>query len=85
LLEYSGNAQPAQAKVPTRCSLLSGLVKGRSVAASRSTAYCVAVRRFFHSASDRRQPGCASGRLPGLANSIGAAIIAPPKARPESR
>ena len=34
----SGSAQPAQAKVPLRCSSRSGLVNGRSVASSRSTA-----------------------------------------------
>ena len=33
----SGSPQPAQRKVPARFSLLSGLVKGRSVPWSRST------------------------------------------------
>ena len=49
--ENSGRSQPAQAKVPSRFSLSSGLVYGRSVAASRSTANWFGERSFFHSAS----------------------------------
>ena len=64
-------------------SFRAALVKGRSFAASRSTRNCIGVSRFAHSASVSRQPGSASGRLPGLANSIGAAISAPPSARPD--
>ena len=44
-------SQPAQVKVPGRCSFSSGLEKGISVPASRSTSYCAGVRRACHSAS----------------------------------
>src|SRR3546814_211777 len=71
--------------MPARCSSFSGLVKGRSVAASRSTLYWNGVSRFFHAASDSRQPGSASGRLPGLAKSSGAPTIAPARAMPPIR
>ena len=39
--ENRARSQPAQPKVPSRCSSSSGLVNGRSVAACRSTAYWV--------------------------------------------
>src|SRR5471030_1302383 len=51
--ENSGRSQPAQAKVPLRFSLLSGLVPARSVPCLRSTLYCSALRRLCHSASLR--------------------------------
>ena len=49
--ENSGRSQPAQAKMPARCSLSSGLVHGSSVPASRSTSYCAGVSSLRHSAS----------------------------------
>src|ERR1700689_1192402 len=44
-------AQPAHVKVPGRCSSLSGLLKGVSVDAVRSTAYCWGFRICRHWAS----------------------------------
>ena len=49
--ENSGRSQPAQAKVPARCSFSSGLVNGRSVPSWRSTLYCVGVSSLRHSSS----------------------------------
>src|SRR5262245_60508476 len=45
----SGSSQPAQTNVPWRCSLFRGLVKGRSVSASRNTANCSGVSSLRHS------------------------------------
>jgi hypothetical protein len=49
--ENRSRAQPAQAKVPARCSSSSGLVKGRSVPLCCRTAYCSGVSSVRHSAS----------------------------------
>ena len=49
--ENRSRSQPAQVKLPRRCSVSSGLVNGRSVALSRSTAYWFGVRSFRHSSS----------------------------------
>src|SRR5262249_11735127 len=49
--ENSASSQPAQAKLPLRCSSSSGLVKGRSVAACLSTANWSGVSSLRHSAS----------------------------------
>src|SRR3954469_22894316 len=49
--ENSGRSQPAQAKVPLRCSLSSGLVQGRSVPSWRRISYCSGVSWARHSAS----------------------------------
>src|SRR5262249_11136921 len=51
--ENRSRLQPAQAKLPERFSFRSGLVYGRSVALSRSTAYWSAVRSLRHSTSLR--------------------------------
>src|SRR5215831_14766814 len=47
----SGSAQPAQTKIPTRFSSLSGLLKGRSVASLRRTKNCASDKLCFHSPS----------------------------------
>src|SRR5271163_1702011 len=49
--ENRSSPQPAHPKIPGRCSSLSGLLKGVSVDAVRSTAYCWGVRSRRHSAS----------------------------------
>src|SRR5882762_4785274 len=49
--ENRASWQPAQANVPARCSLSSGLEKGRSVPCRLRTAYCADVRSARHSAS----------------------------------
>src|SRR5262245_32914885 len=49
--ENSGRSQPAQAKVPLRFSLFSGLVPARSVPCLRSTSYCAGVSSRRHSSS----------------------------------
>src|SRR5258706_7002011 len=49
--EYTGSWQPAQEKVPARCSLFSGLEKALSVPSFLSTVYCSGVNNFRHSAS----------------------------------
>src|SRR4051812_2755423 len=49
--ENSGRSQPAQAKMPLRCSLSSGLEPGRSVPSLRRISYCCGVNCFRHSAS----------------------------------
>jgi hypothetical protein len=51
--EKRGRSQPAQLKTPARFSLLSGLVKGVSVPALRSTRYWSGRNSFCHSASVR--------------------------------
>src|SRR6201981_2725074 len=49
--ENSGRSQPAQAKVPLRCSFRSGLDQGRSVPCLRRISYCCGVSCARHSAS----------------------------------
>src|ERR1700740_2788819 len=49
--ENSGRSQPAQAKVPCRCSFRSGLDPGRSVPCLRRISYCCGVSCTRHSAS----------------------------------
>src|SRR4026207_349124 len=48
----SGWPQPAQVNVPLPYSLLSGLVKRRSVPSSRTARYCSGVSDLRHSCSD---------------------------------
>src|SRR5688500_8573252 len=50
----TGRLQPAQRKLPRRCSALSGLLPERSVPCWRSTRNCSALRRRRH---------CSAGRL----------------------
>ncbi|MNT44346.1 hypothetical protein D3C72_1808690 [compost metagenome] len=66
--ENNGSAQPAQLKVPRRCSLLSGLLNGRSVPCRRSTAYCAGLSCSRHCASVRMT----SKRRAGAAGAAGA-------------
>src|ERR1700692_3998487 len=49
----SGKPQGAQAYMPARCSLLSGLVPGRSVPCLRMTEKVSGANSFFHSSSER--------------------------------
>src|SRR6185295_5741484 len=49
--ENSSRSQPAHRKMPLRCSSLSGLEKGRSVASLRNTWNWFGVSSFFHSSS----------------------------------
>ena len=49
--ENSSSPQPAQVKVPLRCSLSKGLLKGASVPLRLSTAYWLGLRSVRHSAS----------------------------------
>src|SRR6202790_4287366 len=49
--ENSGRSQPAQAKMPLRCSFNSGLEPGRSVPSWRRISYCCGVSCARHSAS----------------------------------
>src|SRR3954447_7844905 len=49
--ENSGRSQPAQAKMPLRCSFNSGLDPGRSVPCLRRMSYCCGVSCARHSAS----------------------------------
>ncbi len=49
--ENRSRAHPAQVKMPASCSSSSGLLKGCSVPAVRSTLYCSGVRSCCHSAS----------------------------------
>src|SRR5258708_12601835 len=49
----SGRPQAAQAYMPARCSLLSGLVPARSVPCLRMTEKVSGGNSFFHSSSER--------------------------------
>src|SRR5580704_8179952 len=49
----SGEPQAAQAYMPARCSLLSGLVPARSVPCWRITENVAGGNSFFHSSSER--------------------------------
>ncbi len=69
--ENSGSAQPAQVKVPRRCSLLSGLLNGRSVLCRRSTLYWAGVSCSRHCASLRMT----SNWRAGAAGAAGAGLL----------
>src|SRR2546425_12958415 len=62
----SGRPQPAQAKIPTRFSLFSGLVPARSVPSSRITWKDSAGSFFFHSS------------LESFTGSVGGGPVGPP-------
>src|ERR1041385_6250953 len=59
----SGSPQPAQAKIPGRFSLFSGLVPARSVLSSRSTLYDSGGRRLRHSSLERLSGSSAEGTV----------------------
>src|ERR1043165_3783897 len=67
----SGSPQPAQAKIPGRFSLFSGLVPARSVLSSRSTLYDSGGRRLRHSSLERLSgsPAPGPGRAPAVLSS----------------
>src|SRR2546421_10107954 len=60
----SGSPQPAQAKIPARFSLLSGLVPARSVPSSRITWKDSAGSFFFHSSLESFTGSGGGGAVP---------------------
>src|SRR5438874_1134080 len=74
----SARAQPAQVNVPLRCSSLSGLLYGVSVASWRSTAYDWDDSFAFHCSSVSSNSKCSFGAAPAREQAAASAASPPP-------